>query len=549
MAQNEICTCPKCKEEISAEARICPFCGVTIKKEKKRKKKRSMLPLIILIWVVLGLVIIGAGLYIGYTYFLTSFDCKELLDVHFDGSNKSAIGYITLDSDLNYFTATETGKDGTPRLSDVFDTDTERAKELQSLLKKYIYIADDPRDATYKATVDGKVHTGTTLSKMTGIKNGDIITVKVSYDRWALLKKGVRLENTEFDIKVTGLTTGATLDPFKNVKCVFTGIDGYGTAEVDLSKCTAAVTDNFSYTVSPNMNLSEGDTVTITASYKGESYDESTGIIEYGGKFYSISKQSRKTVTIGELTAVSTLDPFEGVTITYEGIDPYLKITGFNTSASPKAVKQFFDYEASATENLKAGQVITVKAVYKTVDGKQYTDKDLEKAGFTLLKTERTYPVSDAVSKYAKSTADFDMNKVAESFSAYLSKYKTGSNKVSLVKNFFGVKKDPKTSLAYNRYYEIYKIEEGGKTVYAALSAESIYKDAGGKLHFTTGISGNTSPNLEKIVSSAVHSDDLSYNIAEAKLPESPINNFNVTTTTAPTATTQSAEGQQNAAQ
>lgn len=536
--------CKKCGEVISPDARICPFCGkrlVKEKKEKKKKKKRHIKKLIvILIWVLLVLAVIAIGLFAAYKLLLRSYDCKELLDIHFDGSNKSGIAYVSRNKDLDLFTATVNGDDGTPLLTDVYDTEnSEEAKELQDALLTYIYVADDPRDSTYKTTVDGIVHTGTTLSKMSGIKNGDIITVKVSYNRWELLKKGIRLENTEYTIKVTGLTSSATLDPFKNVEFKFSGVEGFGKVEVDLSNCSDAVIDNFSYNISPNVNLCEGDEVTVTASYKGESYDENTKTIEYGGKFYSIDKETTKTITVSELSNVSSLDPFEGMTIEYSGIDPYLKISGYNTSSSPKAVTEFFDYEASVSENLTAGQVITVKAVYKTVDGEQYTDSDLERAGYTLLKTERTYTVSDSVSKYADSADDFDMNKVAESFTAYLTDYRKGSNKVSLAACYFGVKKDKNSELSYNKYYEIYKIVADGKTIYTVCMAESIYKDESGKLHFSASSSNSTSPNLDTLVSEFVTTDEGSYSISKATAPDSPVNNFNITTTTTTAASTE----------
>lgn len=523
--------CKNCGQKISPNAKICPYCETEIN-PKKPKKKRFMKVFVILIWIILILAIIASALWGIYTFAFRVYDCKELLSVNFDGSNKSAIGYVKLNEENSLFTATETGEDSTPLLTDVYDTELEKAKELQTLLTESIYVADDPRDETYKTVVNGIIHTGTTLSKREGIKNGDVITVDVSYDKWALLKKGIRLENTEFDIKVTGLTYSSTVDPFSGIKYIFTGVDGFGKVTLDTSKCPEIVTDNFEYTVSPNANLSEGDKITVIAKYTGKSYDDNSGTFEYGGKFYSCSKESRKDITVSSLSSVETLDPFDNVTVDYEGIDPFLKISGYDTSQADKVISTYFDFEASKSENLKAGEVITVKAVYKTIDEKQYTDKDLESAGYVLLKTERTYTVPDDVAKYAKKSASFDANKISESFSASLAPYKKDKNKVRLVKSYFGLRNANNTGVSYNKYYELYEITVGSSKNYMVFAAENIYTDSNGNLRFTPSVNGESSPNMKVIKAKFIDADNSNYKISEAAAPASPVNNYNITTTT-----------------
>lgn len=530
--------CKNCGEKISAKAKKCPYCEAEIKKPKKNRLLKTF---VILIWIILILAIIASALWGIYTFAFRVYDCKELLKVNFDGSNKSAIGYVKLNEENSLFSATETGEDNTPILTDVYDTDLENAKEIQALLRDSIYVADDPRDETYKTVVDGIIHMGTTLSKREGIKNGDIITVDVSYDKWALLKNGIRLENTEFDVKVTGLTYSSTIDPFSGIKYIFTGVDDFGKVTLDTSKCSDIVADNFEYTVSPNANLSEGDKITVIAKYTGKSYDDNSGTFEYGGKYYSSSKESRKDITVSSLNSAQTLDPFENVTVDYEGIDPFLKVSGYDTSQADKVISTYFDFEASKSENLKAGEVITVKAVYKTVDEKQYTDKDLESAGYVLLKNERTYTVPDSVAKYAKKSTGFNVNRISESFSASLAPYKKDKNKVRLVKSYFGLRKNNKTALPYNKYYEVYEITVGKNKKYMAFSAENIFTDSTGNLKFTPSVNGDASPNMEAIKSKFIDSDNSNYKISEAEAPKSPVNNYNITTTATTTKTTKKA--------
>ncbi len=529
--------CKNCGEEITENTRICPYCDTEIN-PKKPKKRRAMKIFVVLIWIILILAIIASALWAVYTFAFRSYDCEELLSVNFDGSNKSAIGYVTLNEENSLFTATETGKDNTPLLSDVYDTDTDKASELQTLLVDSIYIADDPRDETYKTEVNGKIYTGTSLSKRENIKNGDVITITVSYDKWGLFFKGIRLENTEFDIKVSGLTTSSTIDPFDGLNYIFTGVEGYGKVTLDTSGCSSLVANNFEYSVSPSTYLSEGDEITVTATYTGKTYDDESGTIEYDGKYYSCQKESTKTVTVTTLSSTEVLDPFENVTIEYDGIDPFLSISGYDTSQANKVISTYFEFEASKSENLKAGDVITVTAVYKTVDDKQYTDKDLESAGYTLLKTERTYTVPDEVAKYAKKSSSFNQNKVSKSFTSALSAYMTDENKVKLVRCYFGLRKSSDTSLAYNKYYEIYEVTVDSSKTYLVFSAENIYTDEDGNLNFSVNIYDESSPNISVMKSKYVDTDKTDYKISEVDVPESPVNNFNITTTTTTTTTT-----------
>ena len=536
MAKKKKIICANCKEELLSNTKICPFCDNPVveqaKDKPKKKKKRALSVIVVLIWVILISVIIALGLWLTYRFAFTSFDCKEILSVHFDGSNRHGIGYVTFDEQLDLFTATENGEDGTPKLSDVYDTDTERASELQKLLRSSIYVADDPRDETYKTTVDGIIHTGTTLSKKDDIKNGDVIKVKVSYDLWGLLKKGVRLENTEFTIKVTGLSDSATLNPFADIKYIFTGVENYGKVSLDLSKCPDIILDSFDFSVSPNENLCEGDEITVTAKYKGDTYDDTSGTISYGGRFYSVSKESSISVTVGKLSAANTLDPFENVEVIYDGIDPFLSVAGFDTSKSLRAINTYFDFVADQSENLKSGQVINVKAVYKTVNGRQYTDSDLQSAGYILLKTERTYTVPDSVSKYATKATGFDQKKIEERISAYLSPFMTGKNKIKLINCYLGIRKDASKDIPYNKYYEVYQITTENNTLYMVFAAEKIYTTSDGGLYFNLLYTEETNPDKDALLDKYIRCDKNDYTISEINLPASPVNNFNITTTT-----------------
>lgn len=65
---------------------------------------------------------------------------------------------------------------------------------------------------------------------------------------------------------VTDLQEPASVNPFDGLTIVFSGADGTGTAVVNTDNCLTAVQQHVIFSVSPNNNLSNRDTVSVTAS-------------------------------------------------------------------------------------------------------------------------------------------------------------------------------------------------------------------------------------------------------------------------------------------
>ena len=99
--------CENCKKKVALNTKICPYCESELS-YKKTKKNRLIKTFIVLIWIVLILAVIASALWGIYTFAFRAYDCKELLNVNFDGSNKSAIGYVKRNEENSLFSATET---------------------------------------------------------------------------------------------------------------------------------------------------------------------------------------------------------------------------------------------------------------------------------------------------------------------------------------------------------------------------------------------------------------------------------------------------------
>lgn len=156
------------------------------------------------------------------------------------------------------------------------------------------------------------------------LKNGDKIKIKVEFDEDDLKEYGIKITEEEFEVTVSGLKDAEELDVFKDVKVEFTGIDGDGDATLNIEGCSDFVKDNFSFYVSPDWNLSLGETVTLSAYYKDYDYDDELGGVydEDSDTYYLFEEECEKQITVEGLTPLEEVDVFEWVDITYDGVAP-----------------------------------------------------------------------------------------------------------------------------------------------------------------------------------------------------------------------------------
>ncbi len=115
------------------------------------------------------------------------------------------------------------------------------------------------------------------FEKAEGLSNGDKVKVTWKVDEKYFKKQyGIRFKADDNEIKVKGLEETEVFDPFKGVEVVFTGVDGEGKAEINVTSDDKIYKD-LEYRADPFYDLKEGDTVTVEVRTK-DSYDEASTI-------------------------------------------------------------------------------------------------------------------------------------------------------------------------------------------------------------------------------------------------------------------------------
>lgn len=175
---------------------------------------------------------------------------------------------------------------------------------------------------------------------------------------------------------------------------------------------------------------------------------------------YSLSLNfSDMEFTVGNLDKANLFDPFDDLTVTYEGFAPYGKLVIRNARSGAVSV----NFEADRTDGLSNGDTVTVKATA----GGDLTAYCLDR-GYIPINTEQQFTVSGLAS-YAASldeipTDSYDkMNAHAlDTFNANVAKGwsdpKTMKN-IALIGNYFLTPKDASLSTDKgNIVYFIYKV-------------------------------------------------------------------------------------------
>lgn len=469
--------CRNCGEFIPDNARICMYCQERVNIKKKKSPK---LAFVIVLWAIVIAALVCTAYYFYERFAFLEIDASQLIRVNVEGSAGDGSAYLSIDEESDYFKANATGENA-PLLTDVFDTnDLKKAQEMQIALKADIYIASDHNDSNFLYRMGTESIKASSIDKISGLTNGDVLTVTVRYNEKALRKFKIKLVNTTYTVNVSDLNSAESLNPFADISVLYSGTDGFGSAEINTSKCEPVVLDNFTFSITTSSNngkLSNGDTITVTANCTSASYNPNDSTIEYNGKKYIVGKSSGSEFTVSGLGSVQELDPFENVTVNFSGISPRISVSGMNTDNAIGLIRNSFDYTISQTENLKLGDVITVNAEYKPgID-----DEALLEKGFTLLKRKRTYIVEN-VDAYATKIKDIDLTNIKSELHKQLSSFK--GYEIKLVNAYFNTARSSSVS-PYNQYFEVYEIKLDTGTVYRIAEADSIYTTPQGELRFT----------------------------------------------------------------
>ncbi|MFR8010432.1 MAG: hypothetical protein ACLU8W_01530 [Clostridia bacterium] len=110
------------------------------------------------------------------------------------------------------------------------------------------------------------------------------------------------------------------------------------------------------------------------------------------------------------------LNPFEGLSVTFDGISPYCTIS-LNTSGCSDAVEKYVDFSLSpdsvTTEgNFAAGESVTVYATLR--------EPETGGAAYALSESEKTYLVQDVPEYITEITGDMDLSILKQAANDYL---------------------------------------------------------------------------------------------------------------------------------
>ena len=143
--------------------------------------------------------------------------------------------------------------------------------------------------------------------------------------------------------------------------------------------------DSITFDVKPDSDLSNGDVVTVTASWN-EDYEKKAGV-------KILSKEQEFTVE--GLEEVKEVDPFEDIEVTFSGTPPYVYPDWTNNSDDDYLRYLWFNFEDY--DSLDVGDTVTL-----TVDE---SEENALANGYKFTQTSKEYTVS-GVDSYVTSAAD-----------------------------------------------------------------------------------------------------------------------------------------------
>lgn len=445
--------------------------------------------------------IVGSILLLCLTLFTScskkhTLDFKQMVDIEFSGLNGK--GKLELVDNNSMYENKEF-------LEALFpDNSTKKAKEkLKELMNTVNY----------------------SFSKQTDLSNDDEIIIKVEYDKDLFEDKEVKVENSEYKLKVTGLSDGTKIDVFDGLQMVGIGYSGFGDVSFNNIDCNEFVKENVTFLCSES-NLSNGDKVKVVASFSEELAEKELLIIE----------NVEKEFTVSGLKEPVKIDPFENLNITYTGASPYLNISLDNTKCD-NIIKEHVVFSIDKDENIKNGDEITITTNYKI--------ETLKKMGYILKQDTKTYKVENQP-EYITSLEGFDTKELQSEINDKLAvvtaanegdwyfagvsimSFKSIADK-SLNKTYLLTLKpnfedefiyDDKV---YNKYVQIYEYtinKDNNDTqvkAYVAIFVDNIIKSEDGTLIWDFELWDRGYDNLDSLINDYVISEKEYYNVSEIK--------------------------------
>lgn len=98
-----------------------------------------------------------------------------------------------------------------------------------------------------------------------GLSNNDIITYKFNWDANLAKEYGFKFVGKDYDYIVSNLKEPIIVDPFEHIELLYSGVSPNGDVTIAFNSPDAI--PGVDYTISPNENLSNGDTITVLTSH------------------------------------------------------------------------------------------------------------------------------------------------------------------------------------------------------------------------------------------------------------------------------------------
>lgn len=249
--------CHKCQKNIPDTSVLCPECGAPLKSRPAGNKLKLGIGGSILVCLVIAIVCM---------IYKPTINLNNYLTVTFEGYDTVGKAVITFDTQK-------------------FEKDYgKKIKSIESFLSD---------------CVDGSLDVESDLS------NGDVVTYTWKCnDKYAIDNYDYKLKYSDMTYTVSGLKKIKKFDPFIGVDVVFEGIAPYGEASLSITTDDLVVED-FTYELDVKDGLSNGDTVTVTATLDNQNNPEDYCIENYG----MVPKALSKTYTVNGLDSyIKSLD-------------------------------------------------------------------------------------------------------------------------------------------------------------------------------------------------------------------------------------------------
>ena len=294
------------------------------------------------------------------------------------------------------------------------------------------------------------------------LSNGDKVTITVESSKYndtdyvSYVKEHGRIPNeTQKTMEVQGLAEIEIFDPFEGIDLSVEGYSGYGAASLQ-------GTENYpdlKFEIDQVDELSNGDKVTVTV--KSSKYNEDFAL--YEKEYGRIPNETQKTMEVQGLEEIVKFDPFEGITLTCTGDEPYGNLESIN---APLAEEYGLSYSADKTYNLKNGDIITITVRPAGWDYDSFNAKYIKKYGAEPTAESKEFTL-DSFNTYVGAIEDIPEEVLTKMQKEAVDDIETWYTKVSNTYEDFeyvgmyflkpkeGIKLD-----FYNRMYLIYKIHD-----------------------------------------------------------------------------------------